>query len=47
MDDVFGELDSFRAERISEYLKEIGQAFITMTDFSKLENLNKTNLILL
>lgn len=42
MDDVFGELDSFRAERISEYLKEIGQAFITMTDFSKLENLNKT-----
>ncbi len=42
MDDVFGELDSFRAERISKYLKEIGQAFITMTDFSKLENLNKT-----
>ena len=42
MDDVFGELDSFRAERISEYLKEIGQAFITMTDFSKIENLNKT-----
>lgn len=42
MDDVFGELDSFRAERISKYLSEIGQAFITMTDFSKLENLNKT-----
>lgn len=42
MDDVFGELDSFRSERISEYLKKIGQAFITMTDFSKLENLNKT-----
>ena len=42
MDDVFGELDSFRAERISNYLGKIGQAFITMTDFSKLENLNST-----
>ena len=41
MDDVFGELDSFRAERISNYLSKIGQAFITMTDFSKLEKLNK------
>ncbi len=39
MDDVFGELDSFRAEKISSYLKSIGQAFITMTDFSKLKNL--------
>jgi DNA replication and repair protein RecF len=42
MDDVFGELDSFRAERISNYLSEIGQAFITMTDFSKQENLKKS-----
>jgi DNA replication and repair protein RecF len=42
MDDVFGELDSFRAERISNYLGEVGQAFITMTDFSKLEKLNKS-----
>ncbi len=42
MDDVFGELDSFRAEKISDYLGEIGQAFITMTDFSKLENLIKS-----
>lgn len=42
MDDVFGELDSFRAERISNYLGQIGQAFITMTDFSKLEELNKS-----
>ena len=42
MDDVFGELDSFRAERISNYLGEIGQAFITMTDFSKLERLNQS-----
>lgn len=41
MDDVFGELDSFRAERISNYLNKIGQAFITMTDFSKLEKLSK------
>ena len=34
MDDVFGELDSFRAGKISEYLREVGQAFITMTDMS-------------
>ncbi len=40
MDDVFGELDSYRAEKISSYLKIIGQAFITMTDFSNLEKLN-------
>ena len=43
MDDVFGELDSFRAEKISNYLSEIGQAFITMTDFSKLEKLSKSD----
>ena len=43
MDDVFGELDSYRAERISNYLGEIGQAFITMTDFSRLEKLNKSD----
>ncbi|MEW6196031.1 MAG: DNA replication and repair protein RecF [Bacteroidota bacterium] len=42
MDDVFGELDTFRAKRISEYLSKIGQAFITMTDFSKIEELNLT-----
>lgn len=42
MDDIFGELDTFRAERISNYLAEIGQAFITMTDFSKLEKLSMT-----
>lgn len=34
MDDVFGELDIYRAKKISEYLKEISQAFITMTDFT-------------
>lgn len=40
LDDVFGELDSFRAERISGYLKEVGQAFITLTDFTRFEKLN-------
>ncbi len=34
MDDIFGELDSYRAKQISSYLKKIGQAFITMTDFT-------------
>jgi len=37
MDDIFGELDSFRANKISTYLEEIGQAFITMTDLTKKE----------
>lgn len=40
MDDVFGELDTYRAGRISEYLGKIGQAFITMTDLTKHESLN-------
>jgi DNA replication and repair protein RecF len=40
MDDVFGELDIYRAGRISRYLSKIGQAFITMTDLTKTENLN-------
>ncbi len=48
MDDVFGELDSFRAKKISEYLNEIGQAFITMTDFTNYANLvNKENDLLI
>jgi recF protein len=42
LDDVFGELDSKRALKISKYLKMIGQAFITMTDFSDISNLAKT-----
>lgn len=48
MDDVFGELDSFRAGKISKYLKEVGQAFITMTDFSNYENLvrNENDLLI-
>jgi len=34
LDDVFGELDAHRANRVSRYLSEIGgQAFITLTDF--------------
>jgi DNA replication and repair protein RecF len=33
LDDVFGELDAVRARRISEYLKDVGQAFVTLTDF--------------
>lgn len=43
LDDVFGELDTFRAEKISSYLNEIGQAFITLTDFTRFENLNAGN----
>jgi len=39
MDDVFGELDTYRAQKISDYLNEIGQAFITMTDFGRIEQL--------
>lgn len=34
LDDVFGELDAYRAGKISNYLKEVGQAFITITDFA-------------
>ena len=33
LDDVFGELDANRASKISEYLGEVGQAFISLTDF--------------
>ena len=40
MDDVFGELDTFRAGKISKYLSLVGQAFITMTDLTKVEELN-------
>lgn len=48
LDDVFGELDSKRAVKISEYLKTVGQAFITMTDFSNLSYLckNESDLII-
>jgi len=36
LDDVFGELDMERSIKISEYLREVGQAFITLTDFTNL-----------
>lgn len=41
LDDVFGELDAHRAGKISEYLKEVGQAFITLTDFADFSFLKK------
>lgn len=41
LDDVFGELDKKRSVRISEYLREVGQAFITLTDFANLSFLKK------
>uniref|UniRef100_A0A7V2ZMF0 DNA replication and repair protein RecF n=1 Tax=Ignavibacterium album TaxID=591197 RepID=A0A7V2ZMF0_9BACT len=41
LDDVFGELDAFRASKVSEYLKEVGQAFITLTDFANFKYLSK------
>lgn len=43
LDDVFGELDAERAGRISKYLREVGQAFITLTDFGNLSFLKKEN----
>ena len=43
LDDVFGELDEFRARRISNYLKKIGQAFLTLTDITKFDSLTKTS----
>jgi len=41
MDDIFGELDKYRAEKISSYLPKVGQAFITMTDLTKKEELGE------
>ncbi len=34
LDDIFGELDTNRSMKISRYLKNTGQAFITLTDFT-------------
>jgi DNA replication and repair protein RecF len=42
MDDIFGDLDSQRVKKIGEYLKSIGQAFITLTDFNHNENIFKS-----
>jgi DNA replication and repair protein RecF len=50
LDDIFGELDADRSQKISEYLRELGQTFITMTDFTNIsfmkrcENDNYINL---
>ena len=41
LDDVFGELDTNRAVKISEYLRHVGQAFITLTDFTNFSFLRK------
>ncbi|MDP4175675.1 MAG: DNA replication and repair protein RecF [Bacteroidota bacterium] len=41
MDDVFGELDTYRAQKISGYLQNLGQAFVTMTDFSNYSYLSR------
>ncbi len=41
LDDVFGELDANRSFRISEYLRRVGQAFITLTDFANFDFLKK------
>lgn len=41
LDDVFGELDGSRANKISDYLKDVGQAFITLTDFGNFSFLTK------
>jgi DNA replication and repair protein RecF len=41
LDDVFGELDMKRSEKISSYLREVGQAFITLTDFTNFAFIEK------
>lgn len=43
LDDVFGELDANRAGKISNYLKEVGQVFITLTDFADFTFLTKSS----
>jgi len=39
MDDVFGELDNYRAGKTSDFVRSIGQAFITLTDFTNYKNI--------
>ena len=41
LDDVFGELDASRANKISDYLKNVGQTFVTLTDFGNFNFLKK------
>jgi recombinational DNA repair ATPase RecF len=43
LDDIFGELDIKRSVKISEYLKDLGQAFITVTDFTNLSFIKRDN----
>jgi DNA replication and repair protein RecF len=43
LDDIFGELDTNRATKISRYLTRVGQAFITTTDLSNLAFLKRGN----
>jgi DNA replication and repair protein RecF len=43
LDDVFGELDSSRSQKVSQFLKKLGQAFITLTDLSNLSFLTKSD----
>jgi len=42
LDDVFGELEAKKASAISEHLNELGQTFVTMTDFSNVSLLDKS-----
>jgi DNA replication and repair protein RecF len=41
LDDVFGELDLNRSYKLSNYLREVGQAFITLTDFTNFSFLKR------
>jgi DNA replication and repair protein RecF len=41
LDDVFGELDKERSQKISQYLKSVGQVFITLTDFTNFSFLKR------
>ncbi|MBM4176072.1 MAG: DNA replication and repair protein RecF [Ignavibacteria bacterium] len=42
LDDVFGDLDKNRGKKISEHLGDLGQAFITLTDFTDISALRKS-----
>ena len=42
LDDVFGKLDSKRAKKISNYLRKVGQAFVTVTDLADFSFLDKS-----
>jgi DNA replication and repair protein RecF len=41
LDDVFGELDMCRSQKISECLKNVGQVFITLTDLTNFSFLKR------